>query len=193
MKKKDITTQIDAMLSVAKSSLNLARKEVFKFYIKTLEPKTNELMTRVKHAFEHTDVEKGLKQKQNTVTQNLPLSRFILWIGIGASITGVLILISPDRFVGWQLFLVPLIAILGPWLLDFFRESSKEAKDTLEGYEGRQLIGNILRLSHPIVNGESTVLLNNVEWILKGDDCPKGGQVRVIAVSKKILYVTRVK
>ena len=190
MKKNELTTQIDAVLLVIKKSLNRARKEVFKFYIKTVEPKMDELFVNIKDTAEHANLE--TKLKQSPITQHLSLSRFILWLGIAASITGLLILISPDRFIGWQLFLVPLIAVIGPWLLDFFRESSKEAKDILEGYEGRYLVGKILRLKSPITNGESTVLLNKVTWTLKGDDCPSGSQVRIVAVGKKVLYVTRV-
>lgn len=191
MEKKQLTTQIDAMLSVVRESLNSARKEAFKFYIKTVKPKFFEWFRNLKHSAEHSDLESKLKK--NSIVQNLSISRFILWLGIAASITGVLILFSPSLFVGWQLVLVLLIAILGPWILDFFRESSEEAKDTLEDYVGRQFIGKVHKLKTPMVNGESDIEVSGELWVLKGDNYPKGTRVKIIAVSEKNLYVVGLK
>lgn len=190
MEKKELTTQFDEILSIIKSWLERARKETFKFYIKIIKPKTYELLGNVKDTIKHSDLDKKLKKK--SFTKSLSSSRLILWLGIAAIVTGLLILLSPDMFIAWQLFIVLFITFIGPRLWDFFQESSEEAKDTLGAYEGRQFIGKVHRLKKPIVNGKLEITVKEKTWILRGDDASKGTRVKIVAVSKENIYVVGV-
>lgn len=182
MAKNSITTQFDGILAISRGALDRLRKRIFQLYVQGLQP----LVANLKHAFEHSS------PKAKHVTHNFTKQRFLLWLGIAAGVTGLLVLINPAVFIRWQLFSIPLIAIFGPWLVDFFRESSKEAKDTLESYDGREFIGKLFTLKTAIVNGESEMTISDKSWLIKGEDCSEGSRVRVVAVNNDTIFTHKV-
>ena len=182
MAKNSITTQIDAIFAMSREALGRLRKKTFQLYVQGLQP----LFANLKHGFKHSP------PKTKHVTHNFTKQRFLLWLGIATGVTGLLVLINPAVFVSWQLFIIPLIAVIGPWVVDFFRESSKEAKDTLESYDGREFIGKFFILKTAIVNGESELVISDKSWRVKGEDCPEGTRVRVIAVNDDTIFTHEV-
>lgn len=108
------------------------------------------------------------------------------WLGIGAGITGVLMLLNPEGIWRWQLLLVVLGILLAPLMADLLGT----LKRALTEYPGKQLIGQVVTLEQAIVEGSGSIRLDNQEWQLAGVDCPAGTPVRIIALKDRTLYIT---
>ncbi len=186
MAKTTIATQIDDVLGTVQKWLGKGRKKSFQFYVQALQPFMGDVVSNVKDILTNSSPEK------HSLVQNFSKTRFLIWLGIASAIMGILILISPKLFISWQMILIPLIAIVGPWLMDFFRESSQEAKETIESYDGRELIGKAFVLKNDIVGGVLEMTIQGETWEIKGEDLSRGSRVRVVAVSEKTLFITSV-
>lgn len=111
------------------------------------------------------------------------------WLGIGAGLTGFLMLLNPTAVNQWQLFLIPLIAFLGANIFALFSETSQEARENYESYQGQRLLGKTFVLEQAMINGTSSINLDGQVWTLSGNDCAEQVQVKVIAVSENTLHV----
>lgn len=119
---------------------------------------------------------------------------FLLWVGIGALITGALSLLLWDAgFWVWQaqvlVFLVLALAsaVIGKRIM---RGREAESDQPLLNQRGAQLIGRTATLSEPIVNGRGRVRLGDTLWRVSGPDLPAGATVRVTAASDADLELT---
>lgn len=108
------------------------------------------------------------------------------WLGIGAGLTGLLMLLNPDGVWRWQFLLV----IVGVLLAPLFADLLKALKRVFTEYPGKQLIGQVITLEQPIVDGIGTIRLDNLEWQLAGSDCPAGTQAKVVAINDRTLHIT---
>jgi hypothetical protein len=108
------------------------------------------------------------------------------WLGMGAGLTGLLMLLNPDGVWRWQFLLVIGGVLLAPLLADLFAA----LKRVFTEYPGKQLIGQVVTLEHPIVDGVGTIRLDNLEWQLAGSDCPAGTQAKVVAINDRTLHIT---
>ena len=129
-----------------------------------------------------------LKNKDGLVKQYQ--QRFVAswetWLGIGAGITGLLMLLNPDGLWRWQFLLVLFSVLLAPLFADLF----KSLKRVFTEYPGKQLIGQVITLEQPVVDGSGSIRLDNLEWQLAGTDSPAGTQARIVAINDKTLYIT---
>jgi len=119
---------------------------------------------------------------------------FLLWVGIGALVTGALSLMLWDAgFWVWQvqvlvfLFLALASAVAGKRIM---RGREGESDQPLLNQRGAQLIGRTATLSEPIVNGRGRVRLGDTLWRVSGPDLPVGATVRVTAASDADLELT---
>ncbi|MEZ5452184.1 MAG: NfeD family protein [Thiothrix sp.] len=110
------------------------------------------------------------------------------WLGIGAGLAGVLMLLNPDSLWRWQLFLVVLGVLGAPLLADLWAELKKVFTE----YPGKQFIGQVITLEQALVEGSGNIRLDNQEWQLSGTDCAAGTRVRVIAIKDRTLFITPV-
>lgn len=108
------------------------------------------------------------------------------WVGIGAGVTGLLMLLNPDGFWQWQ-FVIALASIL---LAPVLANSWHGMKRIFTEYPGKQFIGQVITVEQAVVDGIGSTRLDNQEWQLAGADCPAGTQARVIAVKDRTLYIT---
>ncbi|MGV6809201.1 MAG: NfeD family protein [bacterium] len=111
------------------------------------------------------------------------------WIGIGAGLTGLLMLLNPTLVNQWQLLLIPVIAFFGANIFALFSETSQEARENYESYQGQRLLGKVFTLEQAIVNGTSSMNIDGQIWTLCGNDCAAETQVKVIAVSDNTLHL----
>ena len=106
------------------------------------------------------------------------------WLGIGAAIAGIFMFLSPDTMLVWQLPLIALFVFLAPlfsdWLYAF--------KTAISEPPGKRFIGQVVTLTTPIVEGKTSIRLNNQNWQLSGQDSPVGSQVKIIGVNGRMLY-----
>lgn len=115
---------------------------------------------------------------------------FFLWVGIAAFILGGVIFFVPTLSTASQLFffgsLALIITILGRKIIHFY---SRQAPLSVLNKRRQQLIGEVITLDVPIVNGHAHVSVGDSKWIVKGPDAPAGTCVKVIDVEGNRLIV----
>ena len=115
---------------------------------------------------------------------------YFLWLGIGAGLTGVLLLAWPG--LGWpvQLLAFALLAVLSVALGRRYltRHPIKTDAPTLNR-RGEQYVGRVFTLQEPIVNGLGKIRVDDSTWKISGADCPSGTRVKVTGVDGVVLEV----
>ena len=107
------------------------------------------------------------------------------WVGIGAGLTGLAMLLSPEGLWRWQLPLIIILVLLAPAFFEI-----PAALNSLFGHTGHQhLVGKLITLTRPIVDGRSQLELDGKEWLVSGPDCQAGREVKVVTLDAKTLYV----
>ena len=117
---------------------------------------------------------------------------FMLWLGIAAGITGLVVLIVPALW--WQaqglLFAVLSVASVWGWREWQRRHPTISDRPTLNR-RGEQYVGRRLTLDQPIVDGRGHVRVDDSTWRVEGADLPAGTAVTVTGVNGTILKVER--
>jgi membrane protein implicated in regulation of membrane protease activity len=108
------------------------------------------------------------------------------WLGIGAGLTGLMMLFNPDEVWRWQWLWVIAFVLLAPLLEDMLLVLQK----LLTEYPGKHFIGQVISLEEGIIDGKAEVRLENQVWQVAGSDCSPQTRVRVIAINDRTLYVT---
>lgn len=128
------------------------------------------------------------KQKNSLITYYR--QRFIVdwpkWLGIGAGLTGLMMLLNPDEIWRWQWLWIVAGVLFAPLMEDMFSILQK----LLTEYPGKHLIGQVITLEGGIVEGRAEVRLENQQWEVAGADCQPQSKVRIIAINDRTLYVT---
>lgn len=108
------------------------------------------------------------------------------WLGISAGITGIIMLLSPEKFHLWQILLVFILTLIAPAFFEL-----PNTLNALFGHSAQQhLVGTTITLTQPITAGKGKTTLEDQEWIVFGPDCPAGSSVKIITLDAKTLYVT---
>ncbi|MBE1158840.1 NfeD family protein [Dyella acidiphila] len=118
---------------------------------------------------------------------------FMLWIGIGAAVTGLLVLLLPGLGLLAQAIAFALLAFLSCAIyayllrprLQLEQEPGREALNR----RGEQLIGQRYVLIEAIVNGRGKARVGDGQWLVSGPDLPLGATVEVVAVEGTTLKV----
>ncbi|MFC5740187.1 NfeD family protein [Dyella tabacisoli] len=117
---------------------------------------------------------------------------FMLWIAIGAALTGLFLLLAPGLSMLAQAMLFVVLAFLSCvaywyWLRPKLQRS--EPGDARLNRRGEQLIGQRYVLIEAIVNGRGRARVGDGQWLVSGPDLPLGSTVEVIAVEGTTLKV----
>lgn len=117
----------------------------------------------------------------------------MLWIGVSAIVTGLVVWFMPD--ITWQYqFLV--FGVLGLIAVAVSRRYLKLKKvhsaDPLLNSRYERLVGHVITLETPIVNGHGRVPVDDGSFLVSGPDLPAGKKVRVVEVSGAVLVVEAV-
>ncbi len=118
---------------------------------------------------------------------------FLLWIGLGALATGVLVAVT--GIVNWEiqcLIFVPL-AFLSLFLGRKFIRKASPSEDSTLNRRLATYIGRRAEVVQAIVNGKGRIRLGDTQWIVQGEDCPAGTMVTVTGVDGSELLVAREK
>jgi len=116
---------------------------------------------------------------------------FMLWIGIAAAVTGLVLLVAPGLSAIAQALVFALLAI-GACLVywKFIRPLAEQRDDQpLLNRRGAQLVGQRFVLCDAIVNGRGKVKVGDGTWLAEGPDLPAGSEVEVTAVEGTTLKV----
>jgi membrane protein implicated in regulation of membrane protease activity len=117
---------------------------------------------------------------------------FLLWIGLAAGVTGLILVIVPG--IGWQVqFLIFGILAIGSVVAArfYFRRNPIETDDATLNRRGSQYIGHVFNLDEAIVNGVGKVKVGDGWWRAEGPDLPAGERVKVVGVNGNMLKVEK--
>jgi len=114
---------------------------------------------------------------------------FMLWFGLAAIVVGVLALLV---VVPWQaqfiLFVVLaiLLVLVGR---RYFSHSASNAVPSGLNARGRRLVGTIVVLDEPLVDGRGRVRIDDTAWRVTGANMPSGTRVRIVEADGALLSV----
>jgi len=117
---------------------------------------------------------------------------FMLWLGLAAGGTFVLVWLVPGLAVLWQVAAFAILSFISVAIYwNFIRRADSEATDQpLLNRRGEQLVDRVLPLESAIVNGRGRVKIGDAFWTVQGPDLPVNTLVRVIALDSMVLKVT---
>lgn len=108
---------------------------------------------------------------------------FLIWIGMGAIVTGILSLLLWDSGIwNWEVQALVFAALAVASTLLGRRYLSRDDAATDEPLLNQRtasLIGRTATLQEPIVEGRGRIRLDDTSWPVKGPDLPAGTRVRV--------------
>lgn len=117
---------------------------------------------------------------------------FLLWIGVAAGITGLLLLLVPTS--PWQLqFVVFGVLAIGSIVAARFyiRRNPIETDDRTLNRRGEQYVGRVFTIDEAIINGIGKVRVGDSVWRAAGPDLPAGERVKVVGVDGTMLKVEK--
>jgi hypothetical protein len=122
---------------------------------------------------------------------------FLLWIGLAAGVTGVILVILDKGMgvgVAWEVqFLIFGVLAIGSVVAarSYFRRNPIVSDDATLNRRGAQYIGRIFSLDEAIVNGVGKVKVGDSWWRAEGPDLPAGERVKVVGVDGTMLKVEK--
>jgi len=114
-----------------------------------------------------------------------------LFLALGAAAAGLFLLVVADLSLEWQLAVFAVVAVasaigLRPTLR---RLQARDTTPNTINARGDSLVGRIVVLDQPILNGRGRVVLGDGSWTAIGPDMAAGAKVRVTAVNGTELSV----
>jgi inner membrane protein len=115
---------------------------------------------------------------------------YLLWAGIAAGLTGVVLFISPD--IGWQLQLLifsiaSVTCAVGWW--QYQLRHPRVVDEPLLNQRSAQYIGRIFTLSDPVENGRGKIRVDDSFWeVSAAEDMPAGVRVKVLAIEHDQIF-----
>ena len=115
---------------------------------------------------------------------------FMLWLGIAAAVTCALVVAAPGLAPVWQMVAFALLSVLSVFIyVRFFRGRGRESDRPSLNRRAEQLVGRVVPLMAPIVDGHGRVQIADAFWDVEGPDLPAGARVRVVGVRGMTLEV----
>ena len=124
------------------------------------------------------------------IAETLLPGTFFLWMGISATVLGLLAWLIPA--MGWETQ-VMLFAILSLVSILAWRAWQRRHPDVSDqpmlNRRGAQYVGRVFVLESPIQNGYGKVRVDDTLWRVRGTDAEAGSRVRVKAADGVVLEV----
>jgi len=118
---------------------------------------------------------------------------FLIWIGIGALLTGLIsLLLWETSFWVWQLqFLVFAVLAVAATLAGrrYLSKGDIATDEPLLNQRGASLVGRTATLEQPIAEGRGRIRLDDTYWSVMGPDLPVGTKVKVVSGAGRDLIV----
>ncbi|QLF68112.1 NfeD family protein [Peteryoungia desertarenae] len=118
---------------------------------------------------------------------------FLVWIGVGAILTGALSLLFWEMgFWTWQLQAVLFAVFAGAAALAgrrLFKRLDADTDEPMLNQRSASLVGRTAVLQEPIREGRGRIKLDDTFWTVEGPDLPAGTRVKIVASSGRDLTV----
>ncbi len=114
---------------------------------------------------------------------------FLLWFGIAAIATGLLLAVVPMSGA-WSLVVFVVLAVgsvLIGWKLFGAREDATD--QPFLNRRADAMIGRSFILAHPIKGGDGTLSINDTSWRVRGPDMPAGTRVKITGVQDAVVLL----
>jgi membrane protein implicated in regulation of membrane protease activity len=115
---------------------------------------------------------------------------FFLWFGLAAIAVGALAFLV---VVPWQaqvlLFVVLAAIVVVVGRRYFSRSQSPDMVSIGLNERGRRLVGTVVVLTEPIVDGKGSVRIDDTKWRVIGPSLPTGTRVRIVNAEGALLSV----
>lgn len=115
---------------------------------------------------------------------------FFLWLAVSAFVVGSVLLMLPAASFEVQLLLFSVLAVTS--ILVWRRYVSAKAQESdqpLLNQRGAQYIGRVFNVVTAIENGQGKIKVGDSLWLVRGEDCPVGSKVKVVAVKGAVFEV----
>lgn len=114
---------------------------------------------------------------------------FLIWIAIAAAVTGV-VAMTIGLSLPLQLILFAALCLVATWAgRRWYAQNPVESQDPLLNDRAARLVGEIVTLVEPIVDGRGRVTVGDGAWPCRGPDLPVGAKVRVTGADSASLRV----
>ncbi|MGE8281029.1 MAG: NfeD family protein [Stenotrophomonas sp.] len=115
---------------------------------------------------------------------------FMLWMGIAAAIVFLLVWAFKGMTVLLQVVLFVVLSFVAIQVYrTWFRGRARQSDQPLLNRRAEQLVGRVLELEQPIIDGSGRAKADDALWVVAGPDLPSGSRVRVVAVDGMTLKV----
>ncbi|MEO7690263.1 MAG: NfeD family protein [Sphingomonas sp.] len=114
---------------------------------------------------------------------------FMIFLAVGAVLTGVAVLIVPVTPLILQMLFFALFTTGAVWLGRHWYRHGAPAADPLLNDRAARLIGTTAEVCEPIVSGKGRVRVGDGAWIAQGTDAAAGAIVRIIGATGSVLLV----
>ena len=115
---------------------------------------------------------------------------YLLWVGIAAGITGVLLCIFPEMAWQWQLLVFSVSSVLCALAWWQYQKKYRGVIDEpLLNRLSAQYVGRVFTLSDPVENGRGKIRVDDSFWeVAAEDDMPAGTRVRVVELEHDQIF-----
>ena len=114
---------------------------------------------------------------------------FLIWLAGAAIITGMLTWVVPIG-VPLQVVIFAVLAIVGVFSgRRYLRSNPVVSADPLMNDRGGRLVGEVVVVTHAIVEGSGRVKQGDSEWLVRGPDAEPGTRMRVAGHDGVVLIV----
>lgn len=119
---------------------------------------------------------------------------YCLWISVAALLTAILAYFFPDQTILQVLTFAILSIVLVLISRKLFPGHHEIVGNNQLNRRADKLIGHILTLEQPIINGRAQVRIGDSVWTVQGDDSLMVGEkIQIISIDGTLLIVEKVK
>jgi hypothetical protein len=117
---------------------------------------------------------------------------WLLWFGIAAGLTGVVVLVFPAIGFPFQVLVFAVLAVVTiVSAITFLRRHPIETDRPALNDRAATMTGQVLTLDAPIVDGVGHVKVGDSVWRIEGEDYMRGTKVRVVGIKGATLLVEK--
>ena len=115
---------------------------------------------------------------------------FMLWLGLAAAATFVIVLLAPGMAVLTQVVVFAILSVVAILVWQrWFRGRGRGSDQPALNRRTAALVGRVVPLERAIVDGHGRVQIADAFWVVEGPDLPASTTVRVVAVDGMTLKV----
>ncbi|PNS07403.1 NfeD family protein [Solilutibacter silvestris] len=115
---------------------------------------------------------------------------FMLWLGLAAAATFALVLLMPGMAVLAQVVVFAVLSVIAILIYQrWFRKRARHSDQPTLNRRAQQLVGTVVVLAEPIVNGQGRLQIADAFWTIRGPDAPAGTRVRIASTDGMVFTV----